>query len=100
MPQSLLTGQLKEKLTYRVWCHNTSFVHATNGRLDQLSGRVEGLAQITTSGFERVSEAFSQVITLSGLTELGKKCYLLPVAIVRYSLPLFVSNGHILESIM
>jgi hypothetical protein len=28
MPQSLLTGQLKEKPTYRVWCLYSSFVHA------------------------------------------------------------------------
>ncbi len=27
MPQSLLTGQQKEKPTYRVWCLNSSFVH-------------------------------------------------------------------------
>ncbi len=27
MPQSLLTGQLKEKPTYRVWCLYSSFVH-------------------------------------------------------------------------
>jgi hypothetical protein len=27
MPQILLTGQLKEKLTYRVWCLYSSFVH-------------------------------------------------------------------------
>ncbi len=27
MPQSLLTGQLKEKPTYRVWCLYGSFVH-------------------------------------------------------------------------
>ncbi len=30
MPQSLLTGQLKEKRTYRVWCLYSSFVHALN----------------------------------------------------------------------
>jgi|688.fasta_scaffold598379_1 hypothetical protein len=30
----------------------------------QLSERVEGLAHTTTSGFERISEAFSQVILL------------------------------------
>jgi hypothetical protein len=29
MPQSLLTGQLKEKPTYRVWCLYNSFVHET-----------------------------------------------------------------------
>ncbi len=28
MPQSLLTGQLKEKPTYRVWCLYSSLVHA------------------------------------------------------------------------
>ncbi len=28
MPQSLLTGQLKEKLTFRVWCLYSSFVLA------------------------------------------------------------------------
>jgi hypothetical protein len=27
MPQNLLTRQLKEKLTYRVWCLYSSFVH-------------------------------------------------------------------------
>jgi hypothetical protein len=27
MPQILLTGQLKEKPTYRVWCLYSSFVH-------------------------------------------------------------------------
>jgi hypothetical protein len=27
MPRSLLTGQLKEKPTYRVWCLYSSFVH-------------------------------------------------------------------------
>ncbi len=27
MPQSLLTGQLQEKPTYRVWCLYSSFVH-------------------------------------------------------------------------
>jgi hypothetical protein len=27
MPQSLFTGQLKEKPTYRVWCLYISFVH-------------------------------------------------------------------------
>jgi hypothetical protein len=27
MPQSLLTGQLKEKPTYRVWCLYSSSVH-------------------------------------------------------------------------
>jgi hypothetical protein len=27
MPQSLLTGQLKEKPTYRGWCLYSSFVH-------------------------------------------------------------------------
>ncbi len=30
MPQSLLTGQLKEKPTYRVWCLYSSFVHDLN----------------------------------------------------------------------
>jgi hypothetical protein len=29
MPQSLLTGQLKEKPTYRVWCLYSSFVHGS-----------------------------------------------------------------------
>jgi hypothetical protein len=27
MPQNLLTGQLKEMPTYRVWCFYSSFVH-------------------------------------------------------------------------
>ncbi len=30
MPQSLLTGQLKEKPTYRVWCLYSSFVHGNS----------------------------------------------------------------------
>ncbi len=32
MPQRLLTGQLKEKPTYRVWCLYRSFVHELNTR--------------------------------------------------------------------
>ncbi len=40
------------------------FAHTITSRLDQLSVRVESLAQVTTSGFERVSEAFSEVIAL------------------------------------
>jgi hypothetical protein len=31
MPQSLLTGQLKEKPIYRVWCLYSSFVNGTEG---------------------------------------------------------------------
>ncbi len=31
MPQSLLTGQLKEKPTYRVWCLYSSLVHGCYG---------------------------------------------------------------------
>ncbi len=31
MPQSLLTGQQKEKPTYRVWCLYSSFVHEVRG---------------------------------------------------------------------
>jgi hypothetical protein len=30
MPQSLLTGQLKEKPTYRVWCLCSSFIHVAS----------------------------------------------------------------------
>ncbi len=30
MPQSLLTGQLKEKPTYRVWCLYSSLVHGVS----------------------------------------------------------------------
>jgi hypothetical protein len=30
MPQSLLTGQLKEKPTFMVWCLYSSFVHERN----------------------------------------------------------------------
>ncbi len=30
MPQSLLTGQLKEKPTHRAWCLYSSFVHVSN----------------------------------------------------------------------
>jgi hypothetical protein len=36
MPQSLLTGQQKEKPTYRVWCLYSSFVHAFNPFLPSL----------------------------------------------------------------
>jgi hypothetical protein len=32
MPQILLTGQLKEKPTYRVWCLYSSSVHGVAGR--------------------------------------------------------------------
>ncbi len=32
MPQSLFTGQLKEKPTYRFWCLYSSFVHDVTTR--------------------------------------------------------------------
>ncbi len=38
MPQSLLTGQLKEKPTYRFWCLYSSFVHGYSplyGKIEQ-----------------------------------------------------------------
>jgi hypothetical protein len=34
MPQSLLTGQLKEKPTKRVWCLYSSFIHDSSYRRD------------------------------------------------------------------
>jgi hypothetical protein len=36
MPQSLLTGQLKEKLTYNVWCLYSSLVHGIRGYIHNL----------------------------------------------------------------
>jgi hypothetical protein len=37
MPQSLLTGQLKGKPTYRVWCLYSSFVHGSSYMVLQTS---------------------------------------------------------------
>jgi hypothetical protein len=43
MPQILLTGQLKEKPTYRVWCLYSSFVHEIQERLQNRWAFCEGI---------------------------------------------------------
>jgi hypothetical protein len=57
MPQSLLTGQLKEKLTYRVWCLYSSFVHDTTCSLTGKVGRKASFLNFIT-GFITLSSLY------------------------------------------
>jgi hypothetical protein len=76
MPQSMLTGQLKEKPTYRVWCLHSSFVQVVHVYLREWNVPLELEGELLAPVGRLVFGAHQHVVEQEQVTQFSSPVWL------------------------